>query len=102
MYEIATIMADIMASCFHTTDSIRIAKSLYQGYSQEFALNTDEVKSLKLIICIRALQAYVLSGMDAEATPDNEYLTLERQECIELCRHLWEIDDSKFLAMLVS
>ena len=102
VYEIATIMADIMASCFHTTDPIRIAKSLFQGYSQEFALNTDEVNALKLVICIRALQAYVVSGMDAENDPDNKYLTLERQEYIELCRYLWKMDDSNFLAMLVS
>ena len=90
-----------MASCFHKHDPFRIAKQIFRGYKEEFSLNDGEIKIVKLIICARTLQAYVLSGMDAEDDPEKEYLTLERHESIELCRHLWNIEDNEFLTKLM-
>ena len=96
VYELATVMADIMSSCFHKRNPLEIARLIYTGYIKEFPLSELESRVLKLVICIRLLQSYVLSGMSLVSDPENVYLSLERQEFIELCGYLWKMEDNEF------
>ena len=90
-----------MASCFHKHNPLKVARQIYKGYTAEFPLLELEISVLKLVLCIRFLQMYVLTGMALLHDPENKYLTLERQEFIDLCRYLWALKDTFFLREVV-
>ncbi|XP_060557771.1 hydroxylysine kinase-like isoform X2 [Ruditapes philippinarum] len=101
VYEIATLMADMMAVCQGKQNPFEVGKLILRGYRKEFELNSVELDNLRLIICIRMIQYYVLGAEILEKDPSNEYAGLDRDEYISLCKYLWDIDDERFRLELV-
>ena len=101
VYELATVMAEIMSSCFKKNNPLEVARPIFQSYIEEFPLSEVETGVLKYILCVRLLQMYVLTGLSLSNDPENEYLNADRQECIGVCRYLWKLENSHYLAEVV-
>ena len=73
VYELATVMADIMASDYEM-EPLEIGREIFRGYVEEFLLNEMELSVLKLCIYIRLLQNYVLRSETLVDNPENKYI----------------------------
>jgi len=89
-------MADLMTSCYTSHYPFAVASALYKGYTKERTITPEERRVLKLLICCRLLQTYILSAHSAAANPSNDYIQLERTESWQLCNMLWGITDKEF------
>lgn len=96
MSDLVIVMADLMTSCSGKHEPLTVARLLAKGYLKAMELNREEISRLKLLICARLLQTFVLSGEALRAHPENDYAGLERKESMELCKHLWRLEDSFF------
>ena len=102
VYELATIMAEIMSSCFKKNNPLEVARPIFKSYMEEFSLSEVETGVLKYVLSARLLQMYVLTGLSLTNDPENEYINADRQECIGACRYLWQLENDHFLAEVVS
>ncbi|KAK3607400.1 hypothetical protein CHS0354_022564 [Potamilus streckersoni] len=96
VYEIATAVADLMTSCKGQYDPLDVASLVIHGYLSEFQLHEQELRILKLVICVRLLQTYVLSTDMSTRDPDNKYITLEIEDAMETLKFLWKLPDETF------
>ncbi|KAL3858619.1 hypothetical protein ACJMK2_008890 [Sinanodonta woodiana] len=96
VYEIATAVADLMTSCKGQYDPLEVTRLIIHGYLSEFKLHEQELRILKLVICVRLLQTYVLSTDMMTRDPDNKYIALELEDAMETLMFLWNLPDETF------
>ena len=96
IYELATLMADIMTS-YLQDDPVNIGGIIFNGYAEAFNLNEYEISVLRLCVCVRLLQSYVLRSETMLKEPGNAYLNRGREESLDLCRCIWQMTDEEFL-----
>ena len=96
VYELATAMADMMTSTFKSHDIISVGKRIYHGYRAAFLLNEAEISNLRIIICARLSQMFVLNSQAFAKNPENKYLALELEESSKVCEFLWKMTDDEF------
>ena len=100
VYELATVMADIMPSV-DEIEPLETGRRLFGGYIKELPLNEKEWTVLKLCVCIRLLQNYVLRSNSLVDNPGSEYLEQGRIDSLQLCRYLWQLNDEIFTEKVV-
>ena len=101
VYEIAILMADIMAH--HRQSALELGRSLLRGFCSEFHLNTEELSCLRLCICVRLLQCYILTEKAALDNPVNrKYITRYQEPYKACCKFLWNIQESEFYEAVIS
>ena len=100
VYELAIVMADMMSS-IDEIDPLETGRRLFKGYVEVLPLNEEELSVLKLCICIRLLQNYVLRSKSLLDNPGSEYLEQGREESLQLCRYLWQLSDETFTEKVV-
>ncbi|WAR13375.1 HYKK-like protein [Mya arenaria] len=99
--DIVIVMADLMTSCFKQRDILDVAHKVYGGYVQEFPLINMEYRCLRVLICSRLLQMYVLNAETlAEERSRNDYVALEHEESLTVCKVLWKVSDQQFYSRL--
>lgn len=97
IYEIASLIGDLMSSKRSPESSpLNVAKLILHGYRLEFELQQNELDCLRMTICIRLLQYYVLSAVSLRKNPENKYAGLCRDEYLVICKYLWNMDELKF------
>ena len=98
--ELVIIMADLMSSCLGQYEPLTVANLIIRGYLMEFTLQKDELKFLRILLCSRLLQLYILGGEAIRKNPENEYVCLELKETMDMCTYLWTLDDDVFIKVV--
>ena len=95
VYELAIIMADVMAH--HPTLALGAGRRLLRGFHSKFKLTSEELSCLRLCICVRFIQCYILTEKAALASPLNrKYITRYKTQYMACCKYIWYLDENKF------